>query len=157
MTCKPTLYQINALQWRPNDCDGVSNHWCLDCLFIRLVRRTSEKTSKLRVIGPCEVNPQLIGWFIAQRAINTENVFIWWRHHRMIKYNLHQMNAIEAGIYFQNRMERIIFSSLALIEKSVLTLIWGKYLVHQVPKMHLFNACMINIWNMVLISIESNW
>ena len=130
-SCKSTLYQIIALQGHHNDRGGVSNHWRLDCLFMLLVRRKSQKTSKLRVTGLCEGYPQLIGWFPTQRASSTENVSIWWRHHGIIKHILGLMNAIKTGLYFQNMMVRIIFSSLALIERFVPTSIWGKYLAHQ--------------------------
>ena len=44
-------------------------------------RRRSKKTSKLRVSGLCEGNSPVTGEFPAQRASNTENVSIWWRHH----------------------------------------------------------------------------
>ena len=43
-----------TLQWRHNERNGVSNHRCFDCLFNRLFRRRSKKTSKLRVTGRCE-------------------------------------------------------------------------------------------------------
>ena len=69
-----------SLQWRYNECDDVSYHRRLDCLFNRLFRRRSKKTSKLRVTGLYEGNPP-IGEFPAQRASNAENVSIWWRHH----------------------------------------------------------------------------
>ena len=36
-----------------------------------------QKTSKLRVTGLCEVTDE----FPVQKASNTENVSIWWRHH----------------------------------------------------------------------------
>ena len=39
------------------------------------------KTSKLHVTGLCEGNSPVTGEFPAQRASNTENVSIWWRHH----------------------------------------------------------------------------
>ena len=39
------------LHWRHNDHDGVSNHQPHGCLLNRLFRRTSKKTSKLRVTG----------------------------------------------------------------------------------------------------------
>ena len=42
-----------TLQWRHNDHDGVSNHHPHGCLLNRLFRRTSKKTSKLRVTGLC--------------------------------------------------------------------------------------------------------
>ena len=42
-----------SLHWRHNDHDGVSNHQPHDCLFNRLFRCRSKKTSKLRVTGLC--------------------------------------------------------------------------------------------------------
>ena len=70
-----------TLQWRHNGHDGVSNHRRLDCLLNRLFRRSSKKTSKLLVTGLCEGNSPVTGEFPAQKASNTENVFIWWRLH----------------------------------------------------------------------------
>ena len=46
-------------------------------------RRRSKKTSKLHVTGLCERNSPVTGEFPAQRASNSENVPIWWRHHGM--------------------------------------------------------------------------
>ena len=46
-----------SLQERHNERYGVSNHRHPDCLVSRLFRRTSTKTSKLRVTGLCEWNP----------------------------------------------------------------------------------------------------
>ena len=43
-----------TLQWPHNECDGVSNHHRLDCLFKRVFRRRSENTSKIRVTDLCE-------------------------------------------------------------------------------------------------------
>ena len=70
-----------SLQRRHNGCDGVSNHMRFDCLFNRLFRRRSKKTSKLRVTGLCEGNPPVTGGSASQRASNAENVSISWRHH----------------------------------------------------------------------------
>ena len=47
---------FNALRWRHNDHDGVSNHQPRGCLLNRLFRRRSKKTSKLRVTGLCAGN-----------------------------------------------------------------------------------------------------
>ena len=44
-------------------------------------RRRLKKTSKLRVTGLCEGNSSVTGEFPAQRAGDTDNVSIWWRHH----------------------------------------------------------------------------
>ena len=68
-------------QWHHNKCDGVSNHWRLVCLLNRLFRRRSKKISKLWVTGLCEGNPPVTSDFPSQRASNSENVSIWWRHH----------------------------------------------------------------------------
>ena len=43
-------------QWRHNDHDGVKNHQPHGCLFNRLFRHRSKKTSKLRVTGLCAGN-----------------------------------------------------------------------------------------------------
>ena len=45
-----------SLRWRHNDHDGVSNHQPHGCLFNRLFRRRSKKTSKIRVTGLCAGN-----------------------------------------------------------------------------------------------------
>ena len=58
----------------------LSNYRRLDRLFNRLFRCRSKKISKVRVTGICERNLLVTG-FPSQRASNTENVSIWWRHH----------------------------------------------------------------------------
>ena len=57
------------LQWRHNGHDIVSNHQPHDCLFNRLFRCRSKKTSKLRVAGLCAVNSLVTGVFPAQRPV----------------------------------------------------------------------------------------
>ena len=69
------------LQCPHNERDDVSNHQPHDCLLMRIFRRRSNKTSKLRVTGLCEGNSPVTGEFPAQRASNAKNVSIWWRHH----------------------------------------------------------------------------
>ena len=61
----------STLQWRHNESDGVSDHQPNDCLLIRLFRRRSKKTPRLRS---------------ASKASNAENVSIWWRHHIIPHY-----------------------------------------------------------------------
>ena len=70
-----------TLRWRHNDHAGVSNHQPHGCLLNRLFRRTSKKTSKLRVTGLCAGNSPGTGEFPAQMASYVENVSIWWRHY----------------------------------------------------------------------------
>ena len=69
------------LQRRHNERDDVSTHQPHECLLNCLFRRTSKKTSKLRVTGLCKGNSPLTGECPSQRASDAENVFIWWRHH----------------------------------------------------------------------------
>ena len=71
----------SSLQWRHNEHDSVSDHQPHKCLFNRLFKRRSKKTSKLRVTGLCARNSPGTGEFPAQKASNAENVSIWWRHH----------------------------------------------------------------------------
>ena len=61
--------------------DGISNYRRLDGLLNRLFRCRSKKTSKLCVTGLSKGNSPVTGEFPSQRASNTENVSIWWRHH----------------------------------------------------------------------------
>ena len=75
------FYNINALRWRHNELDVVSDHQPHDCLFNRLFGRRSKKTSKLRVTGLCVWKSPGTCEFPAQKASNAENVSIWWRHH----------------------------------------------------------------------------
>ena len=70
-----------SLRWRHNGCESVSKHQPHHCLFNRLFRCRSKKTSKPRVIGLCVGNSPGTGEFPAQVASDTENVSIWWRHH----------------------------------------------------------------------------
>ena len=93
-----------TLRWRHNGRNGVSNHQPHDCLFNRLFRRKSKKTSKPRVTGLCEGNSSVIGEFPAQRASKADNVSTWWRHHvpvccsTILKYNSTLSDARFLGI-----------------------------------------------------------
>ena len=70
-----------SLQWRHNEHDGISKHQPHDCLLNRLFRHRPKKTSKLRVTGLCEGNLRVTSEIPAQRASDSANVSIWWRHH----------------------------------------------------------------------------
>ena len=73
--------QQNALRWRHNGRDCVSNHQPRDCLLKRLFGRRWKQTSKLRVTGFCAGISPVTGELPTQRASNAENVSIWLRHH----------------------------------------------------------------------------
>ena len=76
-------WRIYPLEWRHNERDSVSDRQPHKCLFNRLFKRRSKKTSKLRVTGLCAGNSPGTGEFPAQKATNAENVSIWWRHHAL--------------------------------------------------------------------------
>ena len=78
-------YFIGTLQWRHNECDGVSNHWHIHCLRNFLFRRRSKKTSKPRVTGVCDGNSPVTGDFPAPKSSTAENVSISWRQHEWSK------------------------------------------------------------------------
>ena len=82
-----TLWNVRLLRWRHNGHDSVSNHQPHHCLFNRLFRRRSKKTSKLCVTGLCVGNSPGTGEFPAQMASNAGNVSIWWRHHATFASN----------------------------------------------------------------------
>ena len=84
MQYRTTMYGVHRKQWRHNERVDISYNRGLDCLLIRLFRRKSKRTSKLRVTGLCEGNSPGTGEFPAQRTSNAENVSIWWRHHENI-------------------------------------------------------------------------
>ena len=67
---------ITSLQWRHNGQDSVSNHQPHDCLHNHLFRRTSKKTSKLRVTGLCAGNSPGTGEFPAQMASKRGKCFL---------------------------------------------------------------------------------
>ena len=81
-------HPLKTLHLCHNGRDGVSNHQRLYCLFNRLFRRRSKKTSKLRVTGLCAGNSLVTGEFPTQSASNAENVSIWWCHHDNMNMNI---------------------------------------------------------------------
>ena len=106
------------LMWRPNGCDGVSNHQPHDCLLNRSFRRRSKKTSELRVTGLCAGNSPVTGEFPAQMASNAENVSIWWRHHDFVfagNIIVHLANTSGAFILHQAMQRRGILQGPLLL------------------------------------------
>ena len=89
----------NALRWRHNERDSVSNHQPHDCLLNRLFRRRSKKTSKLRVTGLCVGKSPGTGVFPTQMASYAENVSVWWRHH--VKRTSNCIPQIQYVFFFQ--------------------------------------------------------
>ena len=98
-----------SLRWRHNERDGVSNHQPHDCLFDRLFRHISKKTSMLRITGFCAGNSPVTGEFLAQRASNAKNVSTWWRHHVMAISPTSVRSCIDPNV--KNRPEKHICSN----------------------------------------------
>ena len=99
LTTNKQCMELNALQWRHNGHDGVSNLQRLVCLLSWLTRRRSKKTSQLGVTGLCEGNSPATGEFPLQKASNAEIISIWWRHHGATDYT-HQ-----TGLSPRNQMD----------------------------------------------------
>ena len=79
------LVKRNALRWRHNERDSVSNHQPHDCLLNRLFIQTQIKENIKAPLHFWLGNSQGTGEFPAQMASNVENVSIWWRHHGKLK------------------------------------------------------------------------
>ena len=102
-TCTASLYNLFymecamlfSLQWRHNGRDGVRNQQRLQCLFSRLFRRKSTKTSKLRVTGFCEGNSPVTGEFPLQSASNRKCF-----HFMMSSCSI--LGLLQYRIYFRN-------------------------------------------------------
>ena len=71
----------SSLQWRHNECDGVSNTSLTIVCWTAYSRRRSKKTPTLSITGLCEGNSPVTGEFPAQWACNAGNVSIWWCHY----------------------------------------------------------------------------
>ena len=67
-----------SFQWRHNECDGVSNHRCLDSLLNGSLAQIKENTKAPR---HWPLWGESTGGFPTQRTSNAENISISWRHH----------------------------------------------------------------------------
>ena len=97
---------LHPLRWRHNERDGISDHQPHDCLLNVYLGTQVKKTSKLRVAGLCAGNSSVTGEFPTQRASNTENVSIWWRHHA--NYSSHRKSANGVHIFFECAVKFIV-------------------------------------------------
>ena len=83
--------QSNPLQWRHNGRDGVSNQQPHDCIFNRLIRRRSKKTSKLRVTGLCAGNSPH-KWPVSRKKIPFDDVVLQYEIQNVwVTYPLHDV------------------------------------------------------------------
>ena len=114
---KMEMYLFNAanecpLRWRHSERDGVSNHQPQDCLLNRLFRRRSGKTSKLCVTGICAGNSPVISEVPAQKAINAENVSIWWRHHGLPEFWYNWVRVMIFYVIFESESAPLTFPTV---------------------------------------------
>ena len=137
LICFVSLKTPNSIHWRHNGPYSVSNHQPHDCLLNRLFRRRSKKTSKLRVTGLCVGNSPVTGEFPTQRASNTENVSIWWRHHVQPIWSIRYWHfssgevRISGGVLWIlhgicGTLPKHLTGMLLLILKSYMTFLWLK-------------------------------
>ena len=96
LPCRRPLHRLvpwfdNALQWRHNEHDGVSNHQPHDCLLNRLFKAQIKENIKFPrhwpLCGLCAGHSPVTGEFPAQRTSNAENISIWWRHHGSLTWH----------------------------------------------------------------------
>ena len=74
-----------------------------------------KKTSKLRVTGLCEGNPPVTDGFPSQRASNTGNVFIWWRHHVTQEFHIANQRRSKFGSFVVSTRLHLPLDKMAAI------------------------------------------
>ena len=142
-----------ALQWRHNECDGVSNHRRLDCLLNRLFRRRSKKASKLCVTGLCEGKPSVTGGFPSQRGSDAENVSIWWRRHlyswdSMSRYFLHDI------LILLSLFLTVVYMYMHMYASNHVCIYVCMYFIYV---MYVFILCMVILWCRYQFLLGQRW
>ena len=126
---------ISTSQWRYNGHDGVSNHQPHDCLLNHLFGCISKERPKLHVTGHCAGSSLVTGEFPAQMPSNTENVFVWWRHHK-------GQRSLSSGV-----LSRTMEHHLA-----------AKMFEHQIlQKKQLYNLRPLSIYSLPLVENDMMW
>ena len=69
--------------------DVIMNKMAFRLFTQPFVQAQIKENIKVRVTDLCAVNSPVTGEFPAQRASNTENVSIWWRHHAPVSLHWH--------------------------------------------------------------------
>ena len=105
---------------------------------LTIFRRRSKKTSKHRVTGLCTGNSPGTGEFPAQKACNSENVFIWWRHHD---------ERLHIDGLLQERLNSSVLALESRISCTIPSTCWAGLLkwIRQ-RKMIVFTAVKIKVW-----------
>ena len=140
-----SLDQNDALRWRHNGHDSVSNHQPHDCFLNRSFRRRSKKASKLRVTGLCAGNSPRTGEFPAHMASNAENVSISWRHYSLSRLVFFIASCMENCIAIE-----CFFRTLLWQKGSVLKSI--KCLIHptgHILQQRLVYTCLVSLMELL--------
>ena len=113
---------IFSLQWRHNGRDGESNYQPRDCVFNRLFRRRSKKTSKLRVTGLFEGNSSVTGEFddaIMYVLLNESTGFI-------VLYFVVIKKQFSRDFYdqFTHNLQVCFTNTVAIVNTNSVSLLW---------------------------------
>ena len=115
--------------------------------FNRSFNRTSKKISKLRATGLPLGNPPVTGRFPTQRASNTENVSILWRHHEHRScYTNHQPQSNKKISKWPRFWTLILTENLSIAQVCRLSAV--QFQVAQVGEYLFFNPVIsVSQWN----------
>ena len=97
------------------------------------------KKSKLRVTCLYEENSPVTGEFLAPRAINAENVTIWWRHHDRMSRQLHEFH----DLYIDSLMQDCNISNalaMKILQSCATTYIYISTFTFKKTKYRLFTV-----------------
>ena len=119
------LYEKYTLEWHHNGRDNsISNHQPHDCLFNRLCRHRSKKTSKLCITGLCAGNSPGTGEFPTQMASDAENVPIWWRYHAVFCFQMSHLREHGADVFNLGKNTEHFTATPHLLERSLFVRLW---------------------------------
>ena len=99
---------MSALQWRHNEASQITS---LTILYSTLYSGADERNIKAPRPGLCAGNSAEAGELSAQKASNTVNLSIWWRHHVTDTYMRHSASMIPVKLKYRYYM---FFKDIAL-------------------------------------------
>ena len=114
-----------TLQWRHNECDGVSNHQHHDSLLNGLFKHRSKKTSKVRVTGPCVGNSPVtvtLKMFpfddvIMEQVQAINDGLLYWRIYVSLGFNQCHLRCIswkkQLGVLLQRRFKFFVIKAFS--------------------------------------------
>ena len=106
-------HPATSLQWRHNECDGLSNHRRFDCLFHAQIKENIKAPRHKPLWG------EFTGDRPTRRASNAKNVSIWWRHHMDILFGFYKLKIQQIGICAHCYTQRIHLTNYAFSRNSI--------------------------------------